>query len=328
MNPKWHIAFCNVTYTEYAGVKYHDYHASPAVMLQTQLRAQEVAERKWGVGRFISPAIDLPSCAFPSLFGMSVVVPDEDELPYLDSAHPVIADVADADRLTIGDPRTTGWMARRWEFCQYYRAHGYDVGIGGHAGAIITTACELTNSAVFAGLLENPSAAQRVLDTVAEAEVRLATLDAQLRGATYQGFTYTGDDYAGLLSPTLFRQFAVPAYAELYGANATRFMHSELLRAEHLRIAREELRLTDFHGAGSKYLTLQEQCDIMGEAFWTQVTPQELLELSPAQLAGKIKEYAHCGCHRVQLYPGRGTPERNMEAAIAACERECAGGMA
>ena len=28
----------------------------------------------------------------------------------------------------------------------------------------------------------------------------------------------------------------------------------------------------------------------------------------------------------VQLYPGRGTPEANMDAAIAAVRRECAGG--
>lgn len=326
MNPQWHIAFCNVTYTEYAGVKYRDYHDSPAVMLHTQLRAKQVAEEKWGVGRFINPGVDLPSCAFPSLFGMSIIVPEEDELPYLDSTYPVISDVADAGQITIGDPQTTGWMARRWEFYQYYRAQGHNVGLGGYGGGIITTACELTNSAVFAGLLENPQGAQRVLDKVLEAEIMLATLDAELRGETYQGFTYTGDDYAGLLSPAMFQQFAVPAYERLHGANTTRFMHSELLRADHLRIAREELRITDFHGAGSKHLTLQEQYDIMGEDFWTQITPQEMLELSPAQLGETIKEYANCGCHCVQLYPGRGTPDANMAAAIAACERECAGG--
>ena len=33
MQPTWHIAFCNVTYTEYAGVRYADYYASPATML-------------------------------------------------------------------------------------------------------------------------------------------------------------------------------------------------------------------------------------------------------------------------------------------------------
>ncbi|MHB8996367.1 MAG: uroporphyrinogen decarboxylase family protein [Armatimonadota bacterium] len=328
MDVKWHIAFCNVTYTEYAGVKYRDYHDSPAVMLETQLKAKDVAEERWGVGRFMHPAIDLPSCAFPSLFGMSIIVPDEDELPYLDNTHPPIPDVAQAPQITIGDPKTTGWMARRWEFWQYYKSQGYNVGLGGYGGGIITTACELTNSAVFAGFYDNPDAAQKVLDKVMEAEVRLATLDAQLQGRSYSGFTYTGDDYAGLMSPALFRKFAVPAYLRLHGDNKSRFMHSELLRAEHLRIARDEVGITDFHGAGCKNLTLSEMYEIMGENFWTQITPQEMLEFTPAQLEEKIKEYAECGCRYVQLYPGRQTPAANMEAAIAACQKHCLGGPA
>jgi hypothetical protein len=66
--------------------------------------------------------------------------------------------------------------------------------------------------------------------------------------------------------------------------------------------------------------------EIMGHEFWTQLTPQELLELSPQAIAGKVKEYAHSGSGYLQLYPGRATPEANMQAAIAAAEAECAGG--
>ena len=103
-------------------------------------------------------------------------------------------------------------------------------------------------------------------------------------------------------------------------------MHSELLRAEHLRIAKDALKITSFHGAGCLNLTLAEMHEIMGHDFWTQLTPQELLELSPQAIADKVKEYAHSGCGYVQLYPGRGTPDANMRAAIAAAERECDGG--
>jgi hypothetical protein len=126
----------------------------------------------------------------------------------------------------------------------------------------------------------------------------------------------------------MYREFAVPCYRRLYAANQARFMHSELLRAEHLRIARDELGITEFHGAGCVNLTLQEMYAIMGERFWTQVTPQEMLELSPARIADRIAEFAQCGCSYVQLYPGRGAPAAHMEAAIAACQRECPGGPA
>lgn len=329
MDPKWHIAFCNVTYTEYAGVTYRDYYGSGEVMLETQLAAKEYAETRFGVGRWINPVVEMPSCSFASLFGMKTVTPeDDDELPYLDTSQPVITDVSQADRIVMGDPRTTGLMAKKWEIYQYYQSKGYKVGFGGAGGNIISAAVELSNSAIFSGMLENPEGARQVLQRVVEAEEALVKFDLSLRGADYSGFGYTGDDFSGLLSPAMYREFAVPCYLRLYGDNTSRFMHSELLRAEHLRIARDEAGITDFHGAGSVLLTLQEQYEIMGQSFWTQLTPQEMLEFTPAQIHERIKEFANCGCHCVQLYPGRGTPERNMEAAIAACQRECPGGPA
>jgi hypothetical protein len=328
MQPKWHIAFCNVTYTEYAGVSYRDYYGSPAVMLETQLAAKEYAERRFGVGRFISPFVDTPACAFASLFGMSVVIPEEDEIAYLDSTRPVITNVADADRVRLGDPKTDGMMAKRWEAWQYYTAQGYKVGFGGYGGEIIGTACEISGNSVLAGMVEDPVNARRLLEIVVEAEEALAAFDASLTGGKYEGFAYTGDDFSGLLSPAMYREFAVPCYLRLYNGQQTRFMHSELLRAEHLRIARDEVGITEFHGAGCKNVTLQEMHDIMGHRFWAQLTPQEMLEMSPAQIADRIGEFAQSGAGYVQLYPGRGTPERNMEAAIAAAQRECLGGPA
>ncbi len=328
MQPKWHIAFCNVTYTEYAGVTYRDYYGSPAVMLESQLAAKEYAEQRFGVGRFMHPGVDSPSCDFASFLGMSVVEPVEDELPYLDSTRPVITSVAEADRIHIGDPRTTGMMARRYATWQYYQEHGYNVGFGGAGGGVVTLACEIGSPDLLAGFAEDPEGAHRLLDVMVRAEETIASFGASLQGGEFHGFTYTGDDFSGLLSPAMYREFAVPCYLRLHAGQESRFMHSELLRAEHLRIARDEVGITDFHGAGCKLLTLQEMHEIMGEHFWTQLTPQEMLELSPAQIDERIREYANCGASYVQLYPGRGTPERNMEAAIAACRRECPGGPA
>jgi hypothetical protein len=77
---------------------------------------------------------------------MKIIVPEEDELPYLDSAHPAISDVAQADQITIGDPKTTGWMGRRWEFWQYYKSQGYNV--------VSDTSCALNG----VGDLQNTSA--------------------------------------------------------------------------------------------------------------------------------------------------------------------------
>ena len=328
MQPKWHIAFCNVTYTEYAGVSYADYYASPAVMLEAQLAARDFAEKRFGVGRFMQPYPDSPACLFASYLGVPVITPQEDELPYLDSTRPVITHVADFARLVPGDPRTQGLMARHYSDWQYYNDHGYPCGFGGFGGGVITVAAEVSSGAIFQGLAENPDAARSLLQRVVEAEEHVARFSAELAGATYTGMGYTGDDYSGLLSPAMYREFAVPFYQRLYAGNEHRFMHSELLRAPHLRIAKEEAGVTEFHGAGSVHLTLKEQYNIMGERFWTQLIPQEMLELSPAQIRERIREFADSGCMCVQLDPGRGTPERNMEAAISACHDLCPGGPA
>jgi len=324
MDPKWNIAYCNITITEYAGITYRDYYGSPAVALEAQLKAADLAEQRFGVGRFIGPRIDTPAVTFASFLGMPVVVPEADELPFVDMSVPLIKEVGDVDGLHFGDPRTSGLMAKRWEALQYYKSQGHQLRFGGHGGSIVTTACEISGDNLLAWLAEDPDGAGRVLDFVVEGNRAIEEFDNSMDGAGSGG--YIGDDFAGLLSPTMFRELVVPRYERIYAGKTSRFMHSELLRAEHLRIARDLLEITSFHGAGSRNLTLSEQHDIMGHDFWTQVTPQELLDRSPQALAELIKEFANCGAAYVQLYPGRGTPDRNLEAAIEACQRECAGG--
>jgi hypothetical protein len=327
MDPRWHIAFCNVTITEYAGVPYRDYYSSPPLMLEAQLKAIDVAEREWGAGRFMRPQVDSPPATFASYLGMPVLQPDVDELPYIDSTRPLLTAAADADHLRLRDPRTaSGLMGQRWAAWKYYSQLGYTVGFGGYEGSVITSAAEISSGRIFQDLALDPDAARRLLGRMVEANQVLEAFDRSLGSVAAGG--YTGDDYAGLLSPAMFREFAIPCYERLYAGKQSRFMHSELLRAEHLRLARDLLGLTDFHGAGCKYLTLREMYDIMGNRFWTQLTPQEMQELSPAALAERIRELAGSGAAHVQLYPGRGTPPQNMAAAIAAVSRECPGGPA
>jgi len=326
MNPKWHIAFLNISITQYAGVTFREYYSSPAKTLEAQLKAAETVERRFGVGRFIKPFIDTPTGAMASLLGMKVVFPEGvDELPLVDPRFPVITDVADADKVCIGDPKKDGIMPMRIRAWQYYKDHGYPRDLGGGDTSIVTTACEISANSLLPGLVENPEGACKLLDVVMEANRILDDLGTSFRGKPATG-GYIGDDYAGLLSPDMFRRFVIPRYEKIYAGKTSRFMHSELLRREHLRITRDMLHISDFHGAGAEKLTLSEMHEVMGNNFWAQVTPHELIYLTPADLAERIKVMANSGAHTVQLYPGRGTPDRQMGAAIAALQKECLGG--
>jgi hypothetical protein len=325
MDPKWHIAFCNITVTKYAALPYRQYYSDPAIMVDAQLRAAEVIERRFGVGAFLPVYLDCPTGTLASLLGMPCVYPEVDELPSVDPTRPLITDVAEAHRLRVGDLRSEGHMPWRWRARDYLLSRGYQSGLGGHDGSLVTTAAEISGNSLLPGLIENPAAARTLLEKVFEANRLLEQENEELCGGPSTG-AYVGDDYAGLLSPAMFREFVIPLYARIYEGKTSRFLHSELLRHEHLQIARDLLGITEFHGAGAELLTPAEMHDVMGHAFWTQVTPHELRFLTPGELTDLIARYAQSGAGWVQLYPDRVTPDANLETAIAACERECRGG--
>ncbi len=324
MEPRWHIAFCNVTITKYTGMTYADYYGSPANMLEAQLKASEIVEKRFGVGQFIRPYVDSPSGVLSSFLGMDIVSTSADELPYVDNSKPLVTSLKDAGRLSLGDPGKKGLMAGRWKAWNYYKSRGYRVRVGGYDGNIIGTACEISSGNFLLWMVEDPDGARKMLDFIVDAEKYLEDFDNSLCGENPDG--YTGDDFSGLLSPGMYREFAVPCYRRMYEGKKSRFMHSELLRAEHLRIARDLLQITSYHGAGAKNLTLAEMREIMGNDFWVQLTPQEMREFSPGEIDEKIRKFSSCGAAYVQIYPGRDTTDKNMEAAIAALKRECKGG--
>ena len=172
MKVKWHIAFCNVTFSKYAGMTYRQYYASPSNMLEAQLTARAVAEEKFGVGCFIKPYIDTPAVTFSSYLGMPFIEPDADELPYVNGQAPLLNEPADVKKLHMGDPKTTGLMAKRWQAWKYYRSQGYEVRFGGYEGSILTAAHEISAGNILLWLAENPVGAERVLDTVTNADLK------------------------------------------------------------------------------------------------------------------------------------------------------------
>jgi len=324
MDPKWHIAFLNISITDFAGVTFREYYDSPAATLEAQLRAAEEAERRYGVGRFIRPFPDVPVTGVTGLFGMRKVFAEDDQLPWLDQQSYAFNDMAELDNVRVQLPEENAGLARRVQAWEYYHSQGYEVGLGGAAGSLVTDACDVSANAFLTALVEAPERARQLLELVTDTDLAIRQWSAKVSGKP--AGHYIGDDFAGLLSPAMFREFVAPCYERVYAGASHRFMHSELLNVEHLRIAREELRINYYHGAGAEKLTLEEMHEVMGQDFCVQITPQEIIDLSPSQIAERIRVLAGSGADTVQIYPGRLTPPEHLEAAIEAARRECAGG--
>jgi len=324
MDTQWHIAFLNISVTDLAGVTFRHYYSCPEASLSAQLEAREEAERRWGVGRFVHTYPDVPSARVTTLFGMRRVFSEDDEVPWTDPASNPLHDLRDVDSVPVQSPADCPAFARKREAWEYYNKQGIKVGLGAGAASTVTDACDVSGNAFLTALIEAPDLARRLLERVTDAHFAIREWCHGVSGVKVGGGV--GDDFAGLLSPSMFREFVMPLYRRIYEGASYVYMHSELLNVEHLRIVRDELGLNEFHGAGTEKVTFAEMHEVMGHNFWVQLTPHELAHLSPEQISERIKIMANCGTMAVQLYPGRLTPPANMAAAIEACRKECPGG--
>lgn len=324
MDPQWHIAFLNISITDLAGVTFQHYYQSPEHTLTAQLKAREAAEQRWGVGRFVHPYVDMPAACVTTLFGMRQVFSDADEVPWTDASSHPLTDLRDVDRIPMQAPADCPAFAAKQAAWEYYNRQGVKVGLGPGAAATVTDACDISGNAFLAGLIETPDLARRLLERVTDAHFAIREWCRSVTGGPVG--SSVGDDFAGLLSPGMFREFVMPCYRRVYAGASRIYMHSELLRVEHLRIIRDELGFDEFHGAGTANLAFAEMREVLGRNFWVQLTPHELAHLPPAQIRERIKALADSGAMAVQIYPGRLTPTANLEAAIAACRETCPGG--
>ena len=324
VDPQWHIAFLNIAVTDLAGVTFREYYSCPEATLAAQLKARDEAERRWGVGRFVHTFVDVPGARVTTLFGMSHVFSHDDEVPWLDPGSHPLPDMRDVDIIPVSAPEDCAPFRAKVEAWRYYNSQGVKTGLGAGAASTVTDACDISGNAFLVALIEAPGLAHRLLERVTDAHFAIRDWCRAITGTPVGGAV--GDDFAGLLSPPMFREFVIPQYRRVYAGASRIYMHSELLNVEHLRIIRDELGFDEFHGAGTENLSFAEMHEVLGHHFWVQLTPHELAHLRPQEIRERVRVLANSKAMAVQIYPGRLTPPENMEAAIDACRAECCGG--
>lgn len=103
------------------------------------------------------------------------------------------------------------------------------------------------------------------------------------------------DDFAGMFSPPIFKEFVVPYWEKLYQGlqSTTRNLHSELLRAEHLPFF-EQLKVDYYDPSADQYLTpalLQEHCPC---PFMLRIQSWDLRDLSAKELREMYQRLSKC----------------------------------
>ena len=316
----WWLAIPEEVETEYAGVKLGQYYNDPEVMLQTQLKAQELFRQlydfdKPGVGPAYSSYIEA------SMLGTEVIFP-EDNVPMVKG--PVMKEAEEVNKLKILDPYKEGLMPRAIQTYRYMREKVGDnvpVGLGGTEGPI-TTAVILRGQDFFMDLLLYPKEAHQLLALVTEASLMLRTVIEKVTGEPIRS-TGICDDFSGLLSPDHYEEFALPYQKQIYEAfgHEGRVMHSELLRREHLKFL-PELGVTAYDPGTNQYLTIADiKSEIDIRFSWNLKPSADMLQGTPDTIKAKYEQAVAEGAPEIATELCRGVPRENVRAFIEASRR-------
>lgn len=207
----------------FAGVDQLDYHLNPEVMMKAQLKARE---RFWGlIWGTVAP--DFGVALEPSLIGGKVVW-RKDQAPIAVQSF----DLGDADRVQVKKPREVDVIVKALETYEYFKKNapeGVSVDFHGAVLGPIDTSALVTGIPIFMeSLHRKPQVVHRLLDKVTDALISLAELQFEVTGKPRR-FS-VNDDYAGHLSPKMFREFVIPYVRRIYEilpSDTVRWFHSD-----------------------------------------------------------------------------------------------------
>ena len=301
-----------------AGITLEEYYASPAAMLSAQVKTRDTLQSLYGCGQFVQFYPMLTSYAEASVFGAEVAFGTGNQIPWLLNS-PLFGDIDEA----LGAPLIWGEaqdLVTR-TLC-YYREMRRMAGselpicIEKCVSGPVTTAVLLLGEDFFAELLCERHKAVALLAKITEVELEIRHRIQQATGSA-MNCTWIFDDYAGMISPALYREAVLPCYMRIYNAYGRfgRVLHSELLSREHLTAAKEVLDISYFNPASAQNITIPEIREVMGPYFDWQIKPADLA-MEPDALISLLREVRGQNPPAVSLYPYSDTPPENLALAI------------
>jgi len=159
----------------------------------------------------------------------------------------------------------------------------------------ITTAVLLMGEKFLTLPYDDPKMAHKLLSFCTESALHYAEAIKNYFGEKIEpGPVGIPDDFAGMFTPAIFEEFVVPYWERLYqGMKATeRYLHSELLRKEHLHFFKV-LDIKTFDPSADQYLTPEILTDYCPCDFEFRIKSWEIDNLSPEELVEHYKKIQH-----------------------------------
>lgn len=229
-------------------------------------------------------------------FGANVLLP-EDDVPY--SPTPLVEDIYEAEKvLKTYDPYNGGRTEDRLKAVEYFRRNCPDHAVGGWVEGAFAECCDLRgiNDFLADAACEEPEAIHAMLRIAAEQAARFAVLQVEA-GADIIGI---GDAATSLISPDMFREYALP-------------YQKRIVEAVHAAGGKTKLHICG-NTTNVLPLMLETGTDII-DLDW-------MVDLKRARALAEGKNVVYSGNYDPVAVLLQGTPERVREAVLS-CAAIC-----
>lgn len=306
---------------EYTGIPQGDFYTDIDRTIEVFERFPEAFERVTGYRPPVTHPV--PATAYEGVAALGGVLEfPRDHQPMLRNQGRVLTSVDEIDRLEAPDPddypRFRTLLAWRNELSRRFP----DESIGGIAGqeGPITTAVLLRGQEFFIDCVADQDRAHRLLDVCTEMFVTWNLRSRKECGATSETASIC-DDHAGLLGPSLWDEYVIPAYKRIIEALGPKglWLHTELVNRQHLPHLRV-LPMIGVNFAEDQYLTIEDVFDTLpGIPFgWHILTVPEMQQGTPELIDRRCREIIESGVKEIRCELTVNTPPENIRAFLEA----------
>ncbi len=300
----WSLGVNEDVITEYGQATLHEFLSDPQVVVDTSIRANQ--KMKALVGQdLIFPHPTSHAFLESEALGATIHWPT-DSWPA--PKEPLIKGTEDIEKLSLirdfmSRPNTAILrdMRRHLSMRCGAAAGGLHEGMVGNAH--ITTARALRGDQIFIDLYERPQWCHRLFGLLVQNHI-LCTQDLwKYQGIQQARFFHIADDFAGMVSADLFKEFVVPYWHQtlsVLGAGCeTVMLHSEMMHPEHLPLL-ADLPITVIDYGQDPFVTPQDALATGFDTSW-HFKDLELLIGTPESIRTLYGSYAESGLSSIKL---------------------------